>query len=121
MDRAYTRIFVTLAGGNLYGILQHGGQHAAKIRQMLEEAGYHGLRLEEALRTVEPMRLAHRVDPAAVWMFSAKQDRVVPIQNAVAWAQAARIPAEHHVQVDGDHYSAILHFPTIVARIREQM
>ncbi|MDA0659730.1 MAG: prolyl oligopeptidase family serine peptidase [Planctomycetota bacterium] len=121
LDRGYSRIFVTLAGGNLYDILQSGGQDAAKVRQMLAENGYTGQRLEEAIRVVEPLRLAHRIDPAKMWMFSAKQDRVVPLKNALELARAARLTEDHHIQVDGDHYTAILHFPVIVARIREQM
>lgn len=121
IDQGYSRVFVTLAGGNLYDILQRGGQDAAKVRQMLAENGYTGKRLEDAIRVVEPMRLAHRVDPARMWMFSAKQDRVVPLKNALELARAARLTEDHHIQVDGDHYTAILHFPVIVARIREQM
>jgi dienelactone hydrolase len=123
LDNAYPASFIMLAGGNLHDLVVNGQQDAANFRRDLERAGYTGDALRKLLWQIEPTRVAHRLDPQRTWLYTAAQDRVVPLENAQALARAARLDEDHHVSFPGDHYTAIVHFATIVrqvaARIRD--
>jgi hypothetical protein len=101
-------------------MLKNGQQDTARLRRELEQAGLSAGQIRELLWQVEPLRLAHRLDPRATWLYSAEQDTVVPIENAVALARAAGLDATHHVRVPGGHYSAILRLPSIVREVAER-
>jgi len=121
LDNAYPSVFIMLAGGNLYELIRNGEQDAAKLRRELERAGYSGDALRELLWQIEPTRIAHRLDPQRTWLYTARQDRVVPIENALALAHAAHLDESHHVRVAADHYTAIVHFATIVRQVAEHL
>ncbi|QDS87510.1 Alpha/beta hydrolase family protein [Rosistilla ulvae] len=120
LDDGFEKVYITLAGGDFHSLLTNGVNEAAKMRQKLADAGYTGEKLRQLVQQVEPLRIAHRLDPQRTWMFTGSQDRVVPMANAQALAKAAKISAEHHVIVPANHYSAILYFPTIIDLIVRQ-
>lgn len=120
LDRGYERVFILLAGGDLQEVIFNGAKDAAKVRKKLSEAGVTDEQIKELARQVEPLRLAHRIDPAATWLYSGKFDDVVPPQCSTALAAAAKLPATHHVEMDADHYSGIIHLPKVVRAICEQ-
>jgi len=125
LDRSFDAVFIMLAGGDLHNMIANGKKDTAKAREMFEREGYTGERLKRLLWQVEPTRIAHRLDPKCTWLYSGQTDQVVPIENARALAKASRLDEEHHVTVDANHYTAIIHLPTIldhmVARIRDQL
>jgi dienelactone hydrolase len=121
LDRAFTGVFITLAGGNLYEMLLNGQKDTAQARQELEEQGISGDKLKNLLWKIEPTRVAHRLDPDRTWMHSADQDQVVPIDNALALARAAHLAPEHHVRISANHYTAILFFPVILQHMTDQL
>jgi dienelactone hydrolase len=121
LDGGFAATFIMLAGGDLEDILSHGDQDTAKIRAELTKAGYTGEKLKRLVWQVEPTRLAHRLDAHRTWLYSAEEDRVVPIKNALALAQAASLAEDHHVRMPGDHYSAIIHFPTILKHVTDRL
>ena len=69
-------------GGDLHEVITNGQKDSAKIRERLEAAGYTGQRLKDLLWQIEPTRLTHRLVPATTWLYSARQDQVVPLKNA---------------------------------------
>jgi pimeloyl-ACP methyl ester carboxylesterase len=121
LDNAYQSNFVMLAGGNLYELVLHGQQDAANFRRDLERAGYQGDALRQLLWQIEPTRVAHRLDPQRTWLYTAEQDEVVPLEHAEALARAARLSEEHHVRMPGGHYTAIVHFATIVRQVADRI
>jgi predicted peptidase len=121
LDRGYDAVFLMLSGGDLYGMLQNGEKEAAQLRQRLEQAGYTGDKLRDLLNIVEPTRLAHRLDPQQTWLYSAEQDRVVPLENGLAFKRAAGLADDHHVRLWGDHTSTIVYFPVIVDHVAQQI
>jgi dienelactone hydrolase len=121
MDHAYQAAFIMLAGGDLYDLIINGQQDAANFRRELRQAGFTGDALRELLWQIEPTRIAHRLDPQTTWLYTATEDRVVPLENARALARAARLSDAHHVCLPGDHYSAIFHFATIVRQVAERI
>lgn len=121
IDSSFHSAFILLAGGNLYDLLMRGEQDAARMRQQLERAGYQGERLRELVWPVEPLRLAHRLDPKRTWLYTARDDRVVPRENSLALAQAAGLEGQHHLQLAGDHYTAIVHFARVVREIADRL
>lgn len=121
LDDAYDGVFLMLAGGNLYDLVQNGHKDAAKARQKLADAGLAGDKLKSVLWQVEPTRIAHRLDPARTWLYSGKSDTVVPRENANALSAAARLDASHHIQMAANHYSGVVYVPMVLAHIRKHM
>ena len=121
LDRGYDRVFILLAGGNLEEVVFNGAKDAAKFRQKLAEAGVTEEQIKELARKVEPMRLAHRIEPAATWLYSGKFDDVVPPSCSFALAKAAKLPAGHHIEMPADHYSGVIYLPKVVKQFAEQM
>ena len=61
LDHGYHRVFVLLAGGDLYGTLMSGKKDAEKVRAELMKAGLGEDNVRKMLNTIEPLRLAHRL------------------------------------------------------------
>jgi predicted peptidase len=110
-----------LAGGNLYDVLMNGRRETAEARQRLEKQGLTGDKLKALLWRIEPTRIAHRLDPQRTWLYSADEDPVVPIANALALARAAGLDASHHIRVAANHHTAIIYFPVILQQLSDQL
>jgi hypothetical protein len=121
LDRGYDSVFVMLAGGELYEVIQKGKRDTVKVREKLAEAGLEGEQLRSQLWTIEPTRVAHRLDPQRTWLFSGIFDTVVPPQHAHALANAARLDDTHHVQLLADHYTGIIYLPFVLDYISKQI
>jgi len=121
LDRGYDRTFILLAGGNVHEVVLHGGQDAAKTREKLFAAGATDEQIKSLAREVEPLRLAHRINSDATWLYSGKFDDVVPPRCSLALARAARLQAGHHIELPADHYSGILYLPQVVQEIYQRM
>ena len=121
LDRGYDSVFVMLAGGNLYQMIQNGKRDTAKVRQKLTEAGITGERLKQLASTIEPTRVAHRLDPKRTWLFSGVHDTVVPMASALALAKAAKLPPKHHVKMPTNHYTGIVLLPSMCQLIAKQV
>lgn len=117
LDKAYDNVFIMLAGGDVYAVLQNGERAAARARVRLEHAGLDDDAIRSLADAVEPNRLAHRLNPSTTWLFSAIQDTVVPIKNAKAFATAARLDQRHHVRMYANHYSGVLYLPVILDQL----
>lgn len=114
LDHGYQSVHIMVAGGDLHSLVVNGQREAGKLREMLATAGYTGDKLRDLFNQVEPLRLAHRLDPATTWMYSATRDQVVPPIHAFKLAQAARLADDHHVQLLADHYIGIIYMPIVV-------
>ncbi len=121
LDGRFDNVFIMLAGGNLYDVITSGQKDAAKVRELLAEAGYTDQKLKDLLHHIEPTRVAHRLNPKTTWIYSAKHDTVVPLRNCQALADCAKLDDSHHVQVMGNHYTAIAFFPTILEHMVAQI
>lgn len=117
LDDGYSNVFLMLAGGELYDLIQNGEKDAAKVRDKLKKAGISGEKLRELTQVVEPTRLAHRLDPDHVWMYSGTYDKVVPMKNALALANAAKLSKSHHIQMPANHYTGAVYLPFVLAHI----
>jgi hypothetical protein len=114
LDHGYSKNFILLAGGNLIDVIMQGTKDAAKIRRQLETAGVTEKQIRESSRPIEPLRLAHRIDPARTWLFSGVLDEVVPPSCSLAFAKAASLDAAHHIQLPVGHYTAAVMLPVIL-------
>ena len=121
IDNRFDSVFLLLSGADLYSVLQHGDRDAEKTRRRLAEAGYEGEKLKNALYAVEPHRIAHRIAPDRTWLFSANRDTVVPPRNAQILADRIELERTHHVVLDADHYSGIIHLPKVILQIRGEV
>jgi hypothetical protein len=121
LDQSFDGVFLMLAGGDLYGVIQNGKKNATKVRAELRETGLVGEKLKAVLWTVEPTRIAHRLDPSRTWLFSGVSDTVVPMKNALALAHSASLDDKHHVRLDANHYSGVIYLPFVLDHIAKQV
>jgi dienelactone hydrolase len=117
IDRGFEQVFIMVAGGDLHSMLLRGQREAAELRERLEQAGFTGDKLRELMWAVEPTRLAGRLDPQSTWLYSAEYDTVVPMANALALKNAARLPDDHHMRLPGDHVTTIVYVPMILDHV----
>jgi dienelactone hydrolase len=117
LDHGFEQVFIMVAGGDLYGMLERGQREAAELRERLEKAGFTGDKLKELMWAVEPTRLAGRLDPQTTWLYSAEYDTVVPLANALALKKAAGLPDDHHIRLPGDHVTTIVYVPMILDHV----
>lgn len=121
LDQAYHSVFVLLAGGDLYSVLMEGKRDPAKLRSDLMKSGLNEEELRSILNCVEPLRLAHRIDPSRIWMFTGKYDDVVPSRNSKLLADAAHIDPSHHFEMLADHYSGVIFLPMVTQQMCDIM
>jgi hypothetical protein len=121
IDQCYEKVFILLAGGDLHEVIRNGAREAAEIREELKRAGITDDKLEQLIRVVEPTRIAHRLDPKHTWLYSGKFDKVVPMKNAYALANAAKLEKPHHIQMLANHYSGIVYMPLILTHISNEV
>jgi hypothetical protein len=119
LDRSYDNVFVFLAGGNLYQTLMEGEKDAAKVREELTNSGLSEDEIRTGLNAIEPLRLAHRLDPKHTWVFSGTFDNVVTPTSSSDFAKAAGLSDSHHVKMFANHYSGIVYLPTVLWQISE--
>jgi dienelactone hydrolase len=121
LDSAYHRVFILLAGGDLYGVLTEGRRDASKVRQAIMTEGMSDDNFRQLLQPIEPLRLAHRLDRQRVWLFSGRYDDVVPPRSSNLLAAAAGLDDEHHVKLLANHYSGIMFLPMLSEQMSRQM
>jgi dienelactone hydrolase len=120
LDDGFDAVFLMLAGGDLYDVIQSGAKDAKQYRERLAEAGYTGEKLRDELRKVEPNRLAHRLNPEQTWLYSGLFDMVVPIKNARLLARIAKLEKSHHVEMVANHYSGIIFVPFLLGHMSQR-
>jgi dienelactone hydrolase len=121
LDHGFDRAFIFLAGGDLQEVILHGMKDAAKLREKLKVAGITDDQVKETIKIIEPLRLAHRIDPAKTWLFTGQLDDVVPARCSLALAKAANLPEDHHVQFPADHYTGIIYLPQLMDLVSREM
>ena len=121
LDDCFHRVLVLLAGGDLIGVVANGKRDAAKLREELERAGVSMEQLKKLFHTIEPLRVAHRLNPKKTWLFSGEFDDVVPLANAIALAKAIGMDETHHVIMLADHYTGVLFLPTVIQQMADQI
>jgi hypothetical protein len=121
LDSGYQAIFITLAGGGLYDVIKNGERDAANLRRELEQHQVTDEQLKELLNTIEPLRLAHRLNPQRTWVYSGKFDNVVPPISSLRLVESAKLPKDHHIEMLADHYSGIVFLPFILNHMKNRV
>ncbi len=121
LDHGYDRVFILLAGGNIADVILHGSRDAAKVHEKLLASGLTDEQIKEAAHRIEPLRLAHRINPGTTWLYSGELDTVVPPKSSFALAKAAKLSKDHHVEFAADHYLGVIYLPSAVMQITERM
>ena len=114
LDQGYQGVFLMLAGGDLFDVIQNGQRDSAKVRERLEAAGLTGETLKSLVYHIEPNRLAHRYNADRTWLYSGNRDDVVPPRSSESLAKAAGLTKTHHIQMNADHYSGIIYLPFVL-------
>lgn len=117
LDGCFRHQFLFLAGGDLRGVLRDGEREIAAMREQIRRSGLADTDVAAALDACDPLTVAHRLDRARTFLFSADADEVVPPANARALGRAAGLEGGHHVWFRGTHHSGVLQLPEFVARM----
>ena len=117
LDGAFADSFLFLAGGDLRALYRDGELEVAKMRRDVARAGMSEDEIHAALDGIDPLPLAHRLPARRTWLWSAKQDPVVPPANARALASAAQLDEDHHLWFAGTHHSGVLNLPEFVRQV----
>ncbi len=121
LDHSYNSVFIMLAGADLYSVIRSGQKDSARVRNRLQEAGLSGDRLKKLLATIEPSRIAHRLDPGTTWLYSARHDQVVPPSSSALLAKKARLKDAHHIQMEANHYTGIVYLGFVLNHMERQI
>jgi dienelactone hydrolase len=121
LDSAYHSVFIMLAGGDLAGIILEGGDVAARVRERLTAMGVSADQIKKLAWPVEPLRLAHRLDPERTWVYTARYDQIVPTENANRLVEAAGLAKSHHVMLAADHYTGVIYYVFLLNQMVEQL
>lgn len=121
IDHGFDSVYVLLAGGDLSGILENGRKDAKKVREHLSQSGMTWEKICQTLYAIEPMRLAHRLNPDRTWIYSGRFDDVVPPRNSKLLADAAGLDRLHHKEMYANHYSGIVFLPMVLAEIHSHI
>jgi len=121
LDDGFQRTFVMLAGGDLAGVLESGRREAAETRRKLAESGMSPEQVRDTLHAIEPLRLAHRYMADRTWIYSARDDDVVPPAHARRLAAAAGLDPTHLVELHANHYTGIVYLPALLAQVRDRI
>jgi dienelactone hydrolase len=113
--------FFMLAGGGLKQMLREGKRDSKKVLAAFHRAGIRGEELDRILDAVDPARLAHRLDSRKTWLYSAKADSVVPAARARLLASEASLADDHHLWLEGNHYTAIVSLPWVLDHMFQQI
>ncbi len=100
-----TRLLCCWRGADLYSVVTEGKKDAQKFRERMQHKGLDDEGIRQCLECVEPLHLAHRVNANRTGLYSGKFDDVVPPRNSKLFAQAAKLPESHHIEMEADHYS----------------
>ena len=121
LDQGYHRVVVFLAGGDLYSVIMEGKKESEKVREELLGQGMSENDVRQMLLSIEPLRLAKRIDPSRTWLFSALYDDVVPPRNSKLFAEAAHLTKSHHLEMEANHYSGVVFLPTVTQQMADIM
>lgn len=117
LDKAFDSVHLLLAGGDLFTLIKNGKRDTARVRQDLEYSGVTDEELRRLTQPIEPTRIAHRMRPDSTWLYSGTHDTVIPMDNAMALASAAKLTKEHHKKFNANHYSGMIFLPWVVSDI----
>jgi len=118
-DRGFDPVVLLISGGDGYGALMNGLYDAMFLRKALDRQGYRGATLRKLLEPVEPLHVAHRLDPERTWLISAKQDRTIPLASSDALAEAIGLDDQHRLWLDTNHYTTLLVLPGVTELMAE--
>jgi hypothetical protein len=113
IDPMFDPVILLISGGDGYGSLTHGLHDALYLRQALERRGYHGDALRDLLEPVEPLRVAHRLNPNRTWLISASDDVTIPKTSSDALVRAVGLDDTHHLTLNATHYTIVVRLPAI--------
>jgi cephalosporin-C deacetylase-like acetyl esterase len=91
LDNSFNRSALVLGGGDV-ALIVWTSPETADLKEELSRKGYTLDKLRDELRPVDPLTYAHRIDPATLIMFNAKNDRTVVNECTVKFWEKARQP-----------------------------
>jgi hypothetical protein len=121
LDGVFNIVMPTLAAGDLPTLFVNGKNEVASIRKAVEKSGMKQEDFLAIITRIDPLLLAHRLDPKKTWMFNAEGDEVIPADNARALAKAIGLPSEQHIWMPGGHVTCAIHLPVVMPMMIEKI
>ncbi len=119
IDQTFDPVVLLISGGDGYGVLMNGQHDAMFLRMALSRQGHRGVTLRKLLEPVEPLPVAHRLNPDRTWLISARDDLTIPRASSDALAQATGLDDEHRLWLSTNHYTTLLLMPAIAQHMAD--
>jgi dienelactone hydrolase len=113
IEPAFDPVILLISGGDCYGALTNGQYDAMYLRMALERKGYRGDSLRALLEPVEPLHVAHRLNPDRTWLITARDDMTIPRASSDALAEAIGLDEDHRGWLNSNHYTSLVLLPTV--------
>jgi dienelactone hydrolase len=121
MDPRYEAVVLFMTGGDGMDVLTNGQKDAYLLNDALQRAGIHGPQLRRLIEPIEPLGVAHLLDPQRTWLIYGTDDTVIPPRNALLLAEAAELDDEHVIATPYNHYTAWLAMPAMIQLTVDQL
>lgn len=112
IDTDFKPVLLLISGADAYSTLMNGEHDARYLREAMAREGYRGEALRKLLDPVEPLHVAHRLDPEQTYLISARDDAIIPKANSDALAEAIGLDDKHRIWMQTSHYTTLLLIPT---------
>ncbi|MCB9883586.1 MAG: alpha/beta hydrolase family protein [Planctomycetes bacterium] len=119
VEGTFDDLVPVLAGGPPQLVLREGEREAKSVRRAFERAGIDAERDAEALRPLDPVAFAGRVDPRTVLMINAEDDTVIPRAATVCLWEAFSKP--ELVYFPGTHITVAFQMPRILEALQRHL
>lgn len=119
IETSFDPVVLLISGGDCYGALIRGKHDALFLLRELNRMGYAGQKLKDLLEPVEPLRVAHRLDPARTWLITARDDITIPRSSSDALAEAVGLDEEHRLWINTNHYTTLVMLPGLSQRMAD--
>lgn len=110
LDPSLAAVTIVAAGADLQSLLTEGEAEVEQVRRALAAAG---VTVEEAAAwsaSIEPMAVAHLLDPQRTQLVFGFADRAVPLEKARMLMEAIGIPFRRVTWVAGNHVDTVLRY-----------
>lgn len=113
IEPAFDPVVLLISGADCYGTLMTGMHDTIFLRMRLAREGYRGDSLRDLVEPVEPLHVAHRLNPERTWLISARDDRTIPRASSDALAEAIGLDDGHRTWINTNHYTTLVLLPSV--------
>lgn len=119
LDNAFDAVVIGFVGGDLKNFFKT--LQGTFFRMPFTQAGWSDAEIDDLAATVEPGRLAGRVDAAKMHFFSFNNDGLWPNPNRDHLLAALKLPAERRTELPGAHWNMVSQLGKVEKQMQQML